>query len=159
MLHDAGHLHPVGFSENSELVLVDTRHPGVEPIPDFDNEAEREGAMRAIRWLLAPVGKKGIVTKVMACRILLGWEDQSMERVAKEIGVSRAALSKQAVALSAALGLPPLRSSTVREAYSNAQRQVWKSGRRKKRCALTGKLRALPSERRSSARCGNGAAK
>lgn len=46
----------------------------------------------------------------------------------------------------------------AREAYSNAQRQVWKSGRRKK-CALVGEFRSSPAKRRTSARYENGTGK
>jgi hypothetical protein len=132
MLHDAGHLHPVGFSEDSELVLVDTRHPGIEPMPEFDDEREKDGARKALRWVLEAVGREGITTKILALRFVLRMESDSMQSVANKYGVGKAAISKQCVAFADALAMPSLRSSIAREAYSRAQRQVWRSGRRKK---------------------------
>jgi hypothetical protein len=58
MLRDRGHLHPVGFGEDSESILVDTTYPGIEPIPELADECEREGARKALRWVLDAVGPR-----------------------------------------------------------------------------------------------------
>ena len=132
MLRNLGHLHPVGFGEDSESILVDTTHPGIEPIPALPNERAREAACNVLRWVLEAVGRDGMVTKLLALRFLFGLEPDSMECVAKKYGVTRAAISKHCTSFASSLGRPSLRSDAAREAYSDAQRQVWKSGRRKK---------------------------
>jgi len=47
MLRELGHSFPIGWSEESEPLLVDTRHPGIEPMPEFDDEREKDGAVKA----------------------------------------------------------------------------------------------------------------
>jgi hypothetical protein len=44
MLRDLGHLHPVGFGEDSDPILVATTHPGIEPMPQLADEDAREAA-------------------------------------------------------------------------------------------------------------------
>jgi len=132
MWRDLGHAHPVGFGEDSEPVLIDATHRGFEPMPELLGEHELEGARKALRWVLVPVGRDGMVTKLLALRFALRLEPDSMACVAKKYGVSRAAISKHCTSFCDSLGMPSLRSDAAREAYSDAQRQVWKSGRRKK---------------------------
>ena len=132
MLRDLGHLHPVGFGEDSQSALVDKTHPCIEPMPQLADEDAREAARNVLRWVLEAVGPKGIVTKILALRFLLHFETESMECVGKEYGVSRATISKYCTMFADSLGMHSLRSNAAREAYSNAQREVWKSGRRKK---------------------------
>jgi hypothetical protein len=132
MLRDLGHLHPVGFGEDSQSALVDTTHPCIEPMPQLADEDAREAARNVLRWVLEAVGPKGIVTKILALRFVLHLEPDSMECVAKKHGLRGAAISKYCTVFADSLGMQSLRSNTAREAYSNAQRQVWKSGRRKK---------------------------
>ena len=131
-LRDLGHLHPVGFGEDSEPILIDSTHPGIEPIPELLDDHEHEGARKALRWVLECVGREGIVTKILALRFLYGLEPDSMQCVARKYGVTRAAISKHCTSFASSLGMPSLRSNAARESYSNAQRQVWRSGRRKK---------------------------
>src|SRR5947207_8206523 len=38
MLRDLGHLHLVGFGEDSQSALVDTTHPCIEPMPQLADE-------------------------------------------------------------------------------------------------------------------------
>jgi len=132
MLRDWNHLHPVGFGEDSESILVDTTRPGIEPMPELADEDAREAVLEVLRWVLVAVGRDGMVTKLLALRFALRLEPDSMACVAKKYGVSRAAISKHCTSFCDSLGMPSLRSNAARESYSNAQRQVWRSGRRKK---------------------------
>jgi hypothetical protein len=132
MLRNSGHLHPVGFGEDSESILVDTTHPGIEPIPELPDDRAREAACKVLLWVLEAIGREGMVTKVLALRFLFGLEPDSMQSAAKKYRVTRAAISKHCTSFASSLGRPSLRSDAAREAYSDAQRQVWKSGRRKK---------------------------
>ena len=131
-MRDLGHLHPVGFSEDSESILVDTTHPGIEPMPQLPDEDAQEAALKVLFWVLEAIGREGIVTKILALRFVAGLEEDSMQSVAKKYGVTRAAISKFATKFADSLGMQSLRSKTAREAYANAQRETWKSGRRKK---------------------------
>lgn len=122
-LRDLGHLHPVGISEDSESILVDTTHPGIEPMPELADEDAQEAALKVLRWVLEATGREGIVTKILALRFVLRLEPESMESVAKKHGISRAAISKYCTMFADSLGMPSLRSNAAREAYSNAQRR------------------------------------
>jgi hypothetical protein len=130
MLRDLGHLHPVGFGEDSQSALVDTTHPCIEPMPQLADEDAREAARNVLRWVLEAVGPKGIVTKILALRFVLPLEPDSMECVAKKHGL-REPRSVNIAPCSLihsecrALGRTQL-------AKHIRTRQVWKSGRPKK---------------------------
>jgi len=108
--------------------------PPAEPIPSFANDIEREGARRAVTWLLDDIGREGIAIKVIALRYVFRREPRPMAVLAKKYRVTKAAISKQATALANSLGFPALASPTARESYSRGQRRSWRSGRRKKKC-------------------------
>ena len=105
--------------------------PAADPVLQLESDAEREGALRAARWILAPIGRNGIVVKILAVRFLLNWEPDSMSTVARRYGVTRAAISKQANALADALQMPHLRSARSRENYRQAQLRAWQKRKAK----------------------------
>jgi hypothetical protein len=106
--------------------------PSAEPIPTFVNEFEKQGARRALLWLLLGVGPKVNATKWAALQYVFRLEPRKVEVVVKKIGVSKAAISKQVVAIADALNLPAFQSSTARENKSRAQRRAWQRRRTKK---------------------------
>ena len=125
---------PIGFNENSELVLCDVTHPGMEP-PDFESDAEREGGRKAALHLLEIIGWKGTAVKVAALRFAFGLESRSLDKVAQQLEVTRQAISHQRTAYCSAFGLPAGRTKRQREERAEITAKTWrrrKSGRRKK---------------------------
>ena len=102
-----------------------------EPIPTFATKEQLDAGLRTARWILDPIGRDGIVVKILAVRCLLRWESDSMSKVAKKYGVTRQALSKQANALADALQIPRLRSATSRDNNRRAALRAWQKRKAK----------------------------
>ena len=113
------------YDENLAMLLA--TWPETEPL----DEAARDAVLRALRWLLEDIGADGIVIKVMALRYLMRMERRSMEKVARSLHVSRAAISKQCTRLADSLGIPGLRSRTSREIYRRAALNAWEKRKAK----------------------------
>jgi hypothetical protein len=116
------------------MLREDIEHLLIDFPLEFDNEVARQAAQdagaRVLRWVLAPIGgKRGIATRVMAARILLGWEEKSVTEIARKLRVTKQALSKACVALAPALNLPQLRSAAARDSYSRGQKRAGGDGR------------------------------
>ena len=132
MLIDLGHHYPVALDDDSLPLLADMNFPAAaEPMPAFENEEQRDGARKALRYVFTTTGRDGIVVKHLAIRFLLGLEPWSMQRVAKKYGVTRAAISKQSNLLADKLGIPHLRSETSRRNFSRAQLRAWEKRKQK----------------------------
>ena len=112
------------YRENLALLLASWPE---EPL----DGAARDGALRALLWLLEPIGGTGVLVKIAAVRFLLRIEPRSMEKVAREYGVTRQSISKAANNLAPKLRLPPLRSRTSRENYRQAQLRAWQKRKAK----------------------------
>ena len=112
-------------------ILADFPHG--DPLLQLKSDEQREGAWKAAQWILAPIGRDGIVVKILSIRFLLGWEPDSMSTVARRYGVTRAAISKQCNAHADALRIPHLRSETSRDNYRRAQLTAWQKRRKKEK--------------------------
>lgn len=132
MIHDLAHSHPVVYDE-AGAHFIDTDHPveHIEPLEMPDDQAERDAALKAIRWMLETIGPAGILAKVLALRFLLHMEPRSMEEVGEANGLCRAAISKYVVMFGDAMGMATLKSKRARNIYSRAQREAWKTRPRK----------------------------
>jgi hypothetical protein len=133
----------IGFDDDGGRVLVDSSHPvdHFEPLPLPDNQAERDAALAALKWICELIGSRGIVAKVLAVRYLLRIEKDSMAAVGGRYGMSRAAISKHVCAFADQFGLSTYKTDETKRLYSETQKKVWARGR--VHCHKTGSFRHL----------------
>jgi hypothetical protein len=138
--HGYTHSHPIGIENGSPvLVALDDPIDQIEPLElTGATQAERDAAMKALFWVVDMIGGAGICAKVIALRYLMRLETRPMEQVAKPFGLGRAAISKHVTDFATAFGVTSFRSQSARQAYSETQREVWKTRPRKHKNAVNG---------------------
>lgn len=128
------HDHAVGF-ENGERVLIDHSSvlDDIEPLPLPDDQAGRDGAMKAIRWVLEASSGTAIIGRILALRYVFRMETRPMEIVGQQFGMTRANISKHVAAFSGDLGVESYKSDRARVAYARAQLKAWEKRPRRNR--------------------------
>lgn len=92
-----------------------------------------ELALSKVAGELASTANTRLSLEVLALVSGICYQGMSQTAIADRHGVTRAAVSKRCVELTEKLGLPPsraMKSEASREVYAEAQRGVWREGRR-----------------------------
>jgi hypothetical protein len=120
---------PIGFDEDGSLVLVDLPHSAIAP--ELPDEVTREAGRRVALWLLELLGPRATAAKLAGLRYAFHLERRSMEKVGREIGCGRAAISKWRALFADKFGLPAGRTKTQRAQRSQITSNAWQQNPRR----------------------------
>ena len=126
MLRNLTHAHPVAFDEEGKLCFADVAHPAIDA-PELPDDQTREAGRQVALWLLRLLGPKATVAKLAGLRYAFRLERKPMEEVAREYGITRAAISKQRVIFCNKFGLPAGKTEQTRQTFSRVQAKAWKA--------------------------------
>ncbi len=119
-----------GFDESGSRIAVDWRTPVDDLEPETDAECDGPPIIHLVERIADTFTRGDSRITMLAWRVVLGTEPESIRRCAARMGITAAAISRRARIISETFGLA-LRNPHIRERRREITRRSWKARRRR----------------------------